>query len=87
MDFHQRLEALGERGLSAADRPEQIEDLLALFEALRRVAEEADDALDRFFHAVEAGEGRIEPHRAVQKDTAKARILGRVNHLRLTDRS
>jgi hypothetical protein len=47
----------------------------------------AYDALDRFFHAVEAGEGRIEPHRAVQKDTAKARILGRVDHLRLADRS
>ena len=87
MDFHQRLEPLGERRLAAADRPEQIEYLLALFEALRRVAEEADDALDRLFHAVEAGEGRIDPHRAVQKDTAKARVLGRVNHLRLTDRS
>ncbi len=59
MDFHQRFEPLGERGFAAADRSEQIEDLLALFEALRGMPEEADDALDGFFHAVEAGEGRI----------------------------
>jgi len=50
----------------------QVEDLLALFEALRRVTEEPDDALDGFFHAVEAGEGRIGADRAVQKNTAKA---------------
>ena len=65
---------------------EQIENLLALFEPLRGVPEETDDALDGFFHAVEAGEGRIGAHRPVQKDTAKAWVLGRVNHLRLTDR-
>ena len=87
VDFHQRLEAFGERGFSATDRPEQIEYLLALFEALSGVAEESDDALNRLFHAVEAGEGGIEPHRAIQKDTAKASVLGRVNHLRLADRS
>jgi hypothetical protein len=87
VDFHQRLETFGERGFSATDGPEQIEYLLALFETLSCVAEEADDAFDRLFHAIETGEGRIEPHRAIQKDTAKARILGRVNHLRLTDRS
>jgi hypothetical protein len=46
MHFHQRLEAFGKRGLSTADRPKQIEDLLALFEALRRMAGEADDTLD-----------------------------------------
>ena len=86
MDFHQRLDALGERGRAAADRSEQIEDLLALFEALRGVAEEADEALDRVLHAVEAGEGRIRPDRTVQKDTAKAWVLGRVNRLGLTDR-
>jgi hypothetical protein len=51
------------------------------------MAEEPDDALDGLLHAVEAGEGRIGAHRAVQKNTAKARVPGRVNHLRLTDRS
>jgi hypothetical protein len=29
MNFHQRLQAFGERRLAAADRAEQIEDLLA----------------------------------------------------------
>ena len=87
MNFHQRLQPLGERRFAAADRTEQIEDLLALFEALRGVAEEPDDALDGFFHAVESGEGRIGAHGPVQKNTAKAWVLGRVNHLWLTDRS
>ncbi len=86
MNFHQRLQPFGERRLAAADRAEQIENLFALFETLRGVPEETDDALDRFFHAVEAGEGRIDAHRAVQKNTAKAWVPGRVNHLWLTDR-
>ena len=87
MDFHQRFQPLGERRFSAADRPEQIENLLALFQALSGVPEEADDALDGFFHAMESGEGRIGAHGPVQKNTAKAGVLGRINHLRLTDRS
>ena len=87
MDFHQRFEPFGQRGFAAADRSEQIEDLLALFETLRRVPEETDDALDGFFHAVKAGEGRIGAHGAVQKNTAKAGVLGRVNHHGFADRS
>ena len=84
--FHQRLDALGERGLAAADRAEQVEDLLALFETLRALAEEGDDALDRLFHAVEFGERRIDPDRAVQEDAPEPRILRRVDHLRFADR-
>ena len=87
MHLHQLLEPLGQRRLAAADGTQQIKDLLALFQALGGVAEEANDALDRVFHAVEAGEGRIQANRPVQKNTAKAWVLGRVNHLRLTDRS
>ena len=75
LDFHQRLQPLGQRRLAAADRAEQIEDLLALFEALRGVAEEADDPLDRLFHAVEFGERRIDPDRPVHEDAAEPRIL------------
>ncbi|MHC2681565.1 hypothetical protein ACVJDU_003129 [Bradyrhizobium diazoefficiens] len=86
MHFHQRLQPLGERGFAAADGAEQIEDLLALLQALRRVPEETNDALDGFFHAVEAGEGRIGTDGAVQKNTAKAWVLGRVNRLGFTDR-
>ena len=53
--LHQRLQALGERGLAAADRTQQIEDLLALLEPLRGVLEIADDPLDRLLHAEEPG--------------------------------
>jgi len=87
MDFHQRFQPLRQRRFSTAHRPQQIENLLALFQTLSCVPEEADDALDGFFHAIESGEGRIGAHGPVQKDTAKAGVLGRINHLRLTDRS
>ncbi len=86
-NFHQRLQPLCKRRFSAAHRPEQIENLLALFQALRGMPEESDDPLDGFFHAVESDEGRIGAHGPVQKNTAKASILGRVDHLRFTDRS
>ena len=86
VNFHQRLQALGKRRLAAADRAQQIKNLLALLEPLRGMPEETDDALDRFFHAVKSGKRRIDAHRAIQKDSAKAGVLGRVDHLRLTDR-
>jgi len=72
-------------GLAAADRAEQIEDLLALLQSLRSVTEERHDTLDRLLHAVEAGERRINPHRPIHKNSAKAGILGRVDHLRIAD--
>ena len=86
MHLHQRLQALGQRGLAAADRAEQVEDLLALLQALRGVAEEADDPLDRLFHAVELGEGRIDPDRPVHEDAAEPRVLRGIDQLRLADR-
>ena len=85
VDLHQRLQTLGQGGLAAADRTEQVEDLLALLQALRSVAEEADDHLDRLFHAVEFGEGRIDPDRAVHEDAAEPRILRGIDELRLAD--
>ena len=51
------------------------------------MAEETNDALDRVFHAMEAVEGRIAAYCPIGKDAAKARVLGRVDHLRFTDRS
>ncbi len=71
MDFHQRLQPLGERRLAAADRAEQVHDLLALFQALRGVAEETDDPLDRLLHAVEFAERRIHPDRPVHENPAR----------------
>ncbi len=86
MQFHQRLQPFGQRRLAAADRAEQVHDLLALFEALRGMAQEADDSFDRLFHAVEFGERRIDPDRPVHEDAAESRILRGVDHLRLADR-
>jgi hypothetical protein len=47
--LHQRLQALGDRTLAAADRAEQVEDLLLFLEPLRRVAEVAHHLLDGVF--------------------------------------
>src|SRR5690606_16450950 len=82
--FHQRLQTLRQRRLTAANRTEQVDNLLALFQSLRGVTEEGDDPLDRLLHAVEFRESRVEPHRAVHEDAAKTRVLRRVDHLWLT---
>ncbi len=84
--LHQLLEPRGEGGFAAADRAEQVEHLLALFEALGGMAEEPDDPLDRVFHAEEiVREGGIDLDRPVHEDPAEARILGGVDHDRLAD--
>ncbi len=59
MLLHQILEALGERGLAAADRSQQIKNLPLFLEALRCMFEVAHDPLDRVLHAVEAFEGAV----------------------------
>ena len=86
IDFHQRLQSLGQRRLATADRTEQIKDLLALLEALRRMAEECDDLLDRLFHPIKFREGRIGSDRPVHKDPAQPRVLRRVDCHRFADR-
>ena len=85
LGLHQRLKALGERGLSAADRAEQIEDLLALLQPLRGVLEIAHHALDRVLHAEEPGKGGKELDRAVEENAAETLVLGRVDDDRLAD--
>ena len=84
--LHQILEAFGQRRLAAADGAEEVEDLFALFEALRGVAEIADDALDRFLEAEEIMESRINLDGPVHEDAAEALIVSRVHQLRLADR-
>src|SRR4029453_18649448 len=69
--LHQVLGPIRQRGFAAADRTQQIEDLLFLLEPLRRVAEEADDALDRLFKTVEVTERRRDLERPVHKDAAE----------------
>ena len=83
--LHQRFQPLGDRRLAAADRTQQIEDLLLLLQPLRRVLEERDDLLDRVLHAVELAEGRIAPDDAVAEDAREARVVARVDELGLAD--
>ncbi|MNT18444.1 hypothetical protein D3C72_1536550 [compost metagenome] len=84
--LHQRLELLRERGLAAARRPEQIQDLLALFQTLRRVLEERDDLLDRVLHAVEIAEGRIDADDLVEEQPGQPRIVVGIHQFWLADR-
>jgi hypothetical protein len=83
--LHEVLEPIGERGLAATHGTQQVEDLLLLLEALGRVPEEADDALDGLLEAVEVLEGGIDLERAVHENAPEARILGAVHELRLAD--
>ena len=83
--LHQQLELFGERGLAAADRPEQIEDLLLLLQALGGMPEVRNDLFDGVFHAVEIGEGRIQLDDLVREDAAQPRIFARVDQLGLAD--
>ena len=80
--LHQVLEAVGERGLAAADRTEQVHDLLLLLEPLGGMPEEADDALDGLLQAVEVLEGGIDLDGAVHEDAPEARIPGRCRRAR-----
>src|SRR3546814_20123862 len=65
---------------------QQIQDLLAFLEPLGSVAEEADDPLDRFFHAVKFSEARIAPDRPVHEDAHKPLIMSCVDDPRLAYR-
>ena len=70
--LHQVLELLRKRGLAAADRAEQVQDLFLFLEALGGVAEVGDDVFDRFFHAVELGELRVALDNFVLEDAGEA---------------
>ena len=80
------LELFGQRRFAAANRPEQVEDLLAFFEPLSGVLEVGDDLFDRVLHTVELPEGRVHLDDLVHKDAREAGVVTRVHHLRLTDR-
>ena len=84
--LHQELQPFGQGRLAAADGTQQVEHLLPLFEALRSMAEVADDPLDRLLHAVEIGEVWIDPDGPVHEDAAKTRIVARIDDFGLADR-
>src|SRR5260370_10399631 len=56
MDFHQRFQPLRQRRFSTAHRPQQIENLLALFQTLSCVPKAPPDAIISFFHDMESSE-------------------------------
>ena len=84
--LHQELQPFRERGFAAADGAEEIEDLLSFLQPLRRVPEIADDAFDRFFHAVEIREGRVDADRPVHEDATQTRIVTGVDEFGFADR-
>ncbi len=83
--FHERLEALGDGGLAAAHRTEQVKDLLSLLKPLRGVLEIGDDLRNRLVHAVELAERRVPLDHAVGKEPRKAGVVAGVDDLRLAD--
>ena len=84
--LHQIFEALGNRALAAPHRAQQIQNLLALLEPLRRVAEEAHDLFDRVLHAVELGKRGVAAYHLVGKQARQVRIIARVDDLGFTYR-
>ena len=82
----QVLEFFGQRRLAAADRAEQVEDLLLFLQPLRRVAEVGDDVLDHFLHAVEVAEGRINLEHLVGEDARQAVVGAGIHQFRFADR-
>ena len=83
--LHELLQALGNGGLAATDRAQQIKDLLLLFQALRGMAEIRNHLLDHFFRAVELLEGGIDLDDLVGEDAREARIFPGVDLLRFAD--
>jgi hypothetical protein len=83
--LHHGLKPLGDRRLAAADRAQQVQNLFALLEPLRRMLEERDDLLDRLFHAEELAEGRVPPDDAVPEDPGKTRVVTSIDLLRFAD--
>ena len=83
--LHQLLEPFGERGFPPAHGSQEIEDLLAFFQALCRRPEIPDDALDGFFQPVEVLERRVNLERPVHENPAEPCIARGIDIGRLTD--
>jgi len=84
--LHQPFQDFRHRRLAAPDRSEQVENLFAFFQTLRRMPEKADDAFDRLFHAVEVGESGVAFDRAIEEYAAQALVLAGIDQFRLSDR-
>ena len=78
-------EPLGDGAFAAAHRPEQIQNLLALFEALGRVAEETHHLLDGIFHAIKLVESGVSLDDLVGEQAREARVIAGVEHFGLAN--
>ena len=85
MQFHHRLQALGDRRLAATDGTQQVEDLLLLLESLRGVLEEGDDLLDRLFHAVELAKRGVTADHPIAEEPRQPRIVPGVDEFGVAD--
>ena len=81
----QRLELFRQRRLAAADRSEQVKNLLFLLQALRRMAEVGDDMFDHLLHAVQVAEGRIAAQHLVGENARQAGVGARIDEFRFAD--
>nr|GEU28494.1 hypothetical protein [Tanacetum cinerariifolium] len=85
--FHQRLELFRDRRLAAADRAQQVKDLLAFFQPLRRVAEIGHDLLDHFLGAVKFAEGGVDLDDLVGEDARQTGVVAGIDQGRFADGS
>jgi len=86
MHLHQRLEAFGNRRLASADRAEQVEDLLTLFQPLGGMLEEGNDLVDHLLHAKEFLERGVTADEAVGEQPRQPWVVARIDQFRLADR-
>ena len=83
---NQRLQLFRQRRLTAADRAEQVENLLFLLEPLRGMTEERHDLIYAFFHSEKFIERRIALDDLVREDPGQPRVFRRVDELGFPDR-
>src|SRR5450830_163878 len=83
--LHELLETLGNGRFAAADRTQQVEDLLLFFQALSCMPEISHHLFDHFFGAVEFLEGRIDLEHLVGEQTRQSRLVACVDFFRLAN--
>ena len=76
---------IGLGGLAAADRTEQVEDLLAFLQPLGPMAEIGHHLFDRFFEPVEVPERGVDLDDLVAEDARQALVVPGVEQLRLAN--
>ena len=83
--FDQVLEFFGKTRLTAADRPEQVKNLLLFLQPLRSMAEIGDDVLDHLFHAVQIAKRRIASEHFVGEDARQTMVGARIDCFRFAN--